>query len=311
MSELKKVICPNCGKELEIPAELEAYSCLYCGERTELSAQKEETAAVVTSAEGFEQARAELRERLPKVVTRFPDYYKKITKKEFFGAYEYYENENRVLLKDMDACAVQHPDGVEVASKILAGDMLDGINAAMTENKRWKHKNSRDTLLFETKVILAIFLTTAVRKLGLQCSESFRTELHDQWLERYPKQNWMPGDYDDLATGFKKHKLCFITTAICSFEGKPDDCAELTAFRAFRDGWLTEHGGAVLIEEYYDKAPAIVNCINLCDVPEERYAELRSRWLEPCYRALQEKRFEDCRDSYVDMVRTLERRYLS
>ena len=74
---------------------------------------------------------------------------------------------------------------------------------------------------------------------------------------------------------------------------------------------LREHGGAALIEEYCEKAPAIVNCINLCDVPEERYAELRSRWLEPCYRALQEERFEDCRDSYVDMVRTLERRYLS
>ena len=114
MSELKKVICPNCGKELEIPAELEAYSCLYCGERTELSAQKEETAAVVTSAEGFEQARAELRERLPKVVTRFPDYYKKITKKEFFGAYEYYENENRVLLKDMDAFTLRPSDRLRV-----------------------------------------------------------------------------------------------------------------------------------------------------------------------------------------------------
>ena len=124
MSELKKVICPNCGRELEIPAELEAYSCLYCGERTELTA-KEEKSEVAVSAEGFEQARAELRERLPKAVTRFPDYYKKISKKEFFGAYEYYENENRALFKDMDACAQQHPEGVEAAAKILAGDMLD------------------------------------------------------------------------------------------------------------------------------------------------------------------------------------------
>lgn len=311
MSELKKVICPNCGKELEIPAELEAYSCLYCGTRTELAVKEEKIIAPGASAEAFEEARAALRERLPGVITRFPQYYKKCTKKEFFTAYEYYENENRALLKDLDACTMLHPDGVEAASKILAADMLDGIDEYMKGEKRWKHKNSRDTLLFEVKFVLAIFTTPAIRKVGGSYAESFRTELNSQWLKRYPKQNWMPADYDDLANGFQKRKLCFITTAICSFEGKPDDCAELTAFRAFRDGWLTEHGGRDLIEEYYEKAPAIVNCINFCDTPEERYAELRSRWLQPCYQALQEKRYADCRDSYVDMVRTLERRYLN
>lgn len=311
MSELKKVICPNCGKELEIPEELNVYSCLYCGTRTELSVKEEKAVAPEASAQAFEEARAALRDRLPGVITRFPNYYKKITKKEFFGSYEYYENENRALFKDMDACAMLHPDGVEAASKILAGDMLDGIDAFMQAEKRWKHKNSRDTLMFEVKVILAIFTTPAIRKVGGSYAESFRTQLHSQWMERYPKQNWMPADYDDLANGFKKRKLCFITTAICTYEGKADDCAELTAFRAFRDGWLTEHGGTELIAEYYEKAPAIVNCINLCDTPKERYAELRSRWLAPCYDALQENRFEDCRDSYVDMVRTLEARYLN
>jgi len=25
--------CPKCGKALQIPAELDAFSCLYCGER--------------------------------------------------------------------------------------------------------------------------------------------------------------------------------------------------------------------------------------------------------------------------------------
>ncbi|MBO2526952.1 MAG: hypothetical protein CW335_02045 [Clostridiales bacterium] len=34
MAELIKGNCPNCGKPLEIPAELEEFSCLYCGERS-------------------------------------------------------------------------------------------------------------------------------------------------------------------------------------------------------------------------------------------------------------------------------------
>ena len=28
-----------------------------------------------------------------------------------------------------------------------------------------------------------------------------------------------------LAGGFKKFRFCFITTATCAAEGKPDDCA--------------------------------------------------------------------------------------
>lgn len=307
MADLKKVTCPHCGREMEIPQELEAYSCLYCGERTEIVKKPVESA----SMEAFEAARGDLKPRLPKTVTDYSESYKKITRSEFFKTFEAYENGTRSLFREMDDCALLHPEGLEAASRVLAGDLLDGLDAEMAADKRWKHKGSRNTMIFENKVILAIFLTSTVRKLGLSCAEEFRTELHSQWMQRYPKENWMPGDYDEMASGFRKRKWCFITTAVCSHEGKPDDCAELTAFRAFRDGWLTEHGGEALIAEYYEKAPGIVSCIELCDDPEERYAELRSRWLEPCYLALRENRFTDCRDSYIDMVRTMEHRYFS
>lgn len=299
--------CPNCGKPLEIPAELEEFSCLYCGARSktaELRVKKE-----IVPGE-FEERREALRERLPKAVTGYPDYYKKITKKEFFTAFERYENENRAAVDSIDPCVDACPDGEEAAVKLLCADLLDAVDAHMQADPRWDKKTRRDGLLFEIKVVLAIFFTPLLRKHHLHCAEAFRTELNRQWLERYPKQMWTPGDYDVMAGGFKKHKLCFITTATCMSEGKPDDCRELTAFRAFRDGWLTEHGGEDLIAEYYEKAPAIVTCIELCDNPQARYAEIRERWLTPCYRALQERRMRDCRDRYVDMVRTLEARYL-
>ena len=307
MAELIKGNCPNCGKPLEIPAELEEFSCLYCGKRSksaDLRVKKE-----VVEGE-FETRRQELSESLPKAVTRYPDYYKKITKKDFFATFEGYENENRSTVDSIDACVDACPDGEKAAVEILCKDFLDALDEHMMADRRWSRASRQNAVLFETRVVLAIFFTPLVRKCGLRCAEEFRTELNRQWLERYPKQVWTPGDYDVLAGGFKRRKWCFITTATCSFEGKPDDCAELTAFRAFRDGWLTEHGGAELIAEYYDKAPGIVACIELCDRPEECYAEIRERWLAPCYRALQEKHPQECRECYVDMVRTLEKRYL-
>lgn len=306
MAELIKGNCPSCGKPLEIPGDLEEFSCMYCGARLPISAL---TAVTPGDREEYSRLREELRPDLPKTVSRYPDHFKKITKKDFFPTFEAYENENREILRRLDACAAAHPEGVAAASKELAADMLDGLEAYLQGERRWQRKTGRDNLLFETRVVLAIFLTPLVKKLNLACADTFRSELNRQWLERFPKHEWCPGDYDVLAAGFKRRKWCFITTAVCAHEGKSDDCAELTAFRAFRDGWLTEHGGGELIAEYYDKAPGIVACIELCDDPGRRYEEIRSRWLSPCYRALQEGRYEDCRDSYVAMVRTLEKRY--
>lgn len=299
--------CPNCGKPLEIPAELEEFSCLYCGARSKTADLRRKKEIV----EGeFEQRRETLRERLPKMVTRYPDYDKKLTKKDFFLAFERYENENRATVDSIDPCVDACADGDEAAVGLLCGDLLDALDAYMQADRRWSKTRGKNDVLFEVKVVLAIFFTPLLRKRELRCAELFREELNRQWLERYPKQMWTPGDYDVMASGFRKHRLCFITTATCAYEGKPDDCAELTAFRAFRDGWLTEHGGADLIAAYYEKAPGIVTCIELCDEPRERYAEIRARWLEPCYRDLREGRMRECRARYVDMVCTLEKRYM-
>ncbi len=304
MSDMKKVTCPHCGKELDIPAELEEFSCLYCGGRTALKVE-------VKAPQEFDAAREKLRGKLAAPVVNYPDSLKNLTKKLFFDAFETYEKENEAVFAELDACAVLHPDGVAAGAKLLAGDMLKEVIAGLEQEKKWKSRNGRDSLMFSSKVTMAVFLTPAVRRQKLVCAEDFRRELNEQWLARYPKQEWIPGDYDVMVEGFRRKKWCFITTATCAHEGKPDDCAELTAFRGFRDGWLREHDGEELIQEYYDIAPGIVTCIDYCDSPAQRYGEIRRRWLTPCYEALREERFADCRRIYVDMVRTLEQRYLN
>lgn len=308
MSEQIKVTCPSCKKELEIPADLEEFSCLYCGERSRV-------AAVLASKAADRGIYANLLpatlEELPKTVTRYGDYYKKITRKEFPDAFAVYEAQNADILRRMDDCAAACPEGIAACMQEVCAELLDAIEAHLKENKAWNRKSARERLFFETKVILAIFLTPLAQKLKLACAKDFRSELNRQWLARYPKENWTPGDYQTISDGFRKRKFCFITTAVCQFEGRPDDCTELTALRAFRDGWLSEsEGGAELIEQYYALAPSIVACIDYCDDPVGRYAELRTRWLTPCLQAVSDGRSEDCRAIYTDMVRTLQARYL-
>ena len=307
MSELMKLTCPGCGKELEIPADLEEFSCLYCGERSKV-------AKLLRSAdipEDLEERLAAVEKRLPGAVTRYTEYYKRLTKKEFFGAFDCYESDNAALLREMDELAEVYPQGEKACVERLCTALLDGVCRFMEGDRRWKNKNRQSSVIFEIKVVMAIFLTPLAQKMKLSVAESFRTELHAQWKRRYPKEEWTPGDYDVLAEGYKKRKWCYITTATCQREGKGDDCAELMAFRAFRDGWLTEQGGEALIAEYYDKAPAIVACIDLCGDAGNCYEEIRQKWLSVCYEALQQGRMEDCKESYCAMVRTLEQRYLN
>lgn len=52
---------------------------------------------------------------------------------------------------------------------------------------------------------------------------------------------------------------CFLTSACCRYKGFPDDCAELTALRSFRDNYLlSTEEGRTLVDKYYRIAPALV-----------------------------------------------------
>ena len=94
------------------------------------------------------------------------------------------------------------------------------------------------------ETLVAAVSAYEVGRLNLSVSDDFCNLLQQTWVQRYPKYPFYVGSYDAIQEGFKKRfKFCFITTAICEAQGKPDDCAELTAFRAFRDGYLMETVG--------------------------------------------------------------------
>lgn len=76
---------------------------------------------------------------------------------------------------------------------------------------------------------------------------------------------------------------CFLTTACCEWKGLPDDCAELTELRRFRDGVLSgTPEGRALVAEYYRIAPGIV--ARLKASPE------KERWMQYIYEEIQKVR---------------------
>ena len=96
---------------------------------------------------------------------------------------------------------------------------------------------------------------------------------------------------------------CYITTAVCKEYGKPDDCYELTMFRAFRDGWLIHQpDGPALIQRYYDTAPKIVARIDRQKNRNEIYRSLNKAYLSKCLSHIEKGENEACKAIYISMM---------
>ena len=120
------------------------------------------------------------------------------------------------------------------------------------------------------------------------------------------------GNLMDCSCRFKQNcdsrkRGCFLTTAVCEYLGKADDCTELTTLRAYRDNWLAnEPGGKELIEEYYRIAPGIVRAMKSSADYGELCEELLTRYIRPCLALIAEGKNEECKELYMEMVRYAE-----
>ncbi|MCM1024583.1 MAG: zinc-ribbon domain containing protein [Prevotella sp.] len=104
--------------------------------------------------------------------------------------------------------------------------------------------------------------------------------------------------------------FCFITTAVCEYMGKNDDCPELAALRAFRDNWLKyQPGGRELIEEYYTIAPLIVSRLKASPQYAQCCEELWNEYILPCLSMISNGRYEECKQRYINMVRYMQNRF--
>lgn len=299
--------CPSCGETLHIPAHLKQFSCIYCGTRLtplELTTkEKPVDSAAVDTAFAVDYYRSHILE----TITNHEGIDKEMTGARFAPAFEQYMQSNEEIFRQLDVAVTHKAITLEEAVNVY----LDQLET------RWNGQNkkmSRNMMLETDKFTIAIFLVPMVRKLSYSVSEEFCKILHEQWLMRYPKSPFQLGTYEELSGGFQKKYLglCYITTAICSFEHKPDNCDELTAFRSFRDGYLRAcTDGPDLIDEYYSKAPGIVLRIEMSADRDTIYSDIRNRYLLPCYNMIKQGNLQGCKHHYTTMMHELEQEFLN
>lgn len=309
-NDLIKGVCPKCGEMLEIPGHLKQFSCLYCGARlssAEIIGPNLHTEQTI-SVDG-ETAYRHYCDHVLEAIVNYPGIERQLTKGDFAPTFERYSAGIAETFRMMDAAVA-----AEAATEAqAAAEFLDQLETHWHSTSRWSVPINRTGIMETDKFVIAIFLVPAVRRMAMPSSESFCEALRDEWIRRHPKSPFSLGDYDSIVSGFRKKYfgLCFITTAVCRGTGKADDCEELTAFRQFRDGYLrTCDDGPALIDEYYDIAPGIVLRLDLSPDRDRRYEDLRQEYLLPCYQDIQSGRLAQCKERYVEMVRSLEAEFL-
>lgn len=293
-------ICPHCGKALQIPSDLSEFSCMYCGAR--MSIETLRTPRAEADPEDYEQF---LTQGLSAAVD-WPESMGKVTKTEFFDYFDVYYNKCKEPFLALERWVSSRSDDRSAVLDRAAQELTERIEQWFPTQKGWKLRARRTELIERTKFTIAIFLVPTVRRCAPSIGDVFCEKLRKQWLSRHPDSIFELATYDELANGFKKRALCFITTAVCEFLGQPDDCQMLTAFRQFRDGYLRNcPEGPALIDQYYDIAPGIVSRIDYCEDRASVYPALYQTYLVPCYEALCRNDPEACRATYQRMVEHL------
>ncbi len=302
---LRSLVCTTCGREISVPIELETFSCVYCGAKLSLRDYYSVSGQTADPAD-LDYARAHLFD----CIRDYPRYWRNFSRQHYDETYNTYLagiSETYLVLDRYLCAAPERRDAVlDEMVRLFLREWEDYHN---NSGKR-RSKHAVEKRMFENKLTLAFYTVPAIRGLDLSISEDYTHRLQEAFVQAYPKNIFEVATYEDISGGFRKRKLCFITTAVCELDGKPDDCAELTAFRAFRDGWLSEtEAGRALVDEYYEIAPSIVQIMTRCDDANAVGRKLRETYLDLCYSDLQAGRYASCRDRYISMVNDLKSRY--
>lgn len=100
----------------------------------------------------------------------------------------------------------------------------------------------------------------------------------------------------------KGGSFCFLTTAVCEYYNRPDNCFELAILRNYRDNWLKKQpDGPFLIEEYYKTAPLIVSRLTASENYPEYCRRLWNQYISPCLNLILENKNEECKKLYSEM----------
>ena len=300
--------CPYCGGELEFPDGLEKGRCMYCGKpiRADELLEGDITRLQEEAKKNYE----EVLEEISGVFLRHTDLMSRFNEKEYEDSFEAFMEAERGIIEKVDLCCRMVPDEVR-AERLnnIAARLIDTIMEAI-EEKAGRSRGKRNVVINDYKMQQVVYIVPMIRELHLSTGEEFCDAMIENWKLRNKGDVYYKGDYHTLIDGFRRRKICYITTAVCETFDKPDNCYELMRFREFRDEYLLRQPeGPDLVEEYYELAPRIVAAIDMRPDREKIYEGIWEEYLAPCLSMIEEEAYEECTDRYVTMVRTLEHLY--
>lgn len=299
-----QAFCPKCNKELSVPDDLDNIICNYCGESFRLRKPNKEDLKDVDAELETEKAFNLIDNE--KLTAARPD-------DEVFNrnSYEPSFNEYYELLK----MSLEH--------LYLAADVIDDdtqINAlfkrfaehlvTLIDNNLKKSKSIDPTILYTRHMIS--FVIPSILRDESSYSQILSDHIIDIWNDKHPKNLIRETYFEQINAGFKSRpKWCYITTAVCGSMNKPDDCAELTSFRWFRDNWLIKQDfGMSAIYDYYHTAPSIVKAIDSQANHSGEYRRIWSDYLSACFDMIANGNYADCYNKYKAMVEHLKQKWL-
>lgn len=102
---------------------------------------------------------------------------------------------------------------------------------------------------------------------------------------------------------------CYLTTACVVAIGLDDESEELKVLRQFRDGYVLQlDGGQKIVEEYYNRAPALVSAITQSKNGHREFRRIYSEVIQPCVTLIQKQRFSEALEVYrIHFERLIER----
>ncbi len=251
-------------------------------------------------------------EQISGMLEQAPERVAEFSKETYGASFQKYVQENADIwhtLADIwesdDISRKENGEKVAECLALAARKQLDGISG------RVKKENMRLNLNLYMVSYFFPAMIAYQRRFGGHEEAMYKltSAISDKWEECFG-QRIQAADYESVQSGFR-HKLCFVTTAVCQGLHKPQDCRELNLMKRYRDEYLLNlEEGDALIREYYDIAPTIVKRIAREASPEEKYLYLWNTYISKCVAFVEKNENEQCRHLYEAMVSELKEEYM-
>lgn len=300
--------CPHCGKELPIPDDAETIVCMYCAQSIDVHALLRQAEKSVKEAEQLlEQAVKSLPDNLMENGVQLQGFkMDSISAKTYPDLFRAKYEELLPALELFDKACRASENSENVIDRFAEAILIHFQNTIEAEGI----KKTSDNRFFNHVYQLVMFFIPSVLEYQSEFAEPLADAFLEKWKAVYPKNPIGKATYEKIKSGFKT-KLCFITTAVCQSQNRPDNCYELNTFRSFRDNWLAKtEGGTAKIQEYYLFAPMVVQAIDRSPRKDEVYHGIWQNYLVPCLNDIEQNKPESCAKLYEKMVRDLELEWL-